>query len=487
MSRLPSCLLPATVLALACAGCFRLRSSSGGGETAFEPPRPVDAGDVAVPTGYRAEVVATGLDFPTGVAFDDQGRLHVTEAGYSYGELRLEPRLVRIEADGTRVIVARGEDPPWNGLVWHEGAFYVAGGHYQAGHILRVTPDGAIAVLVDGLPSQGDHHTNGPAIGPDGWLYFGQGTATNSGVVGPDNFDHGWPQRHPELHDVPCRDVVLNGINFASRDPRESGIDKDVHTGAFVPFGEVTTPGQIIEGRLPCSGAVMRVRPEGGPLELVAWGLRNPFGLAFAPGGGLYVTDNQLDVRGSRPVYGTGDLLWRVEPGGWYGWPDYFAGTPLERGGWFEAPGEPAPRLLLRTAPGTPPPPAAVLGVHSSSSGVDFSRSAEFGYVGQAFVAQFGDLAPKVGKVLHPVGFKVVRVDVEEGLTRDFVVNRGPVTAPASWYGNGHGGLERPLGLRFAPDGRALYIADFGVLTVGSEGFGPRPGTGVIWRVVRVQ
>jgi hypothetical protein len=53
------------------------------------------------------------------------------------------------------------------------------------GRILRVTPDGQLTPLVSSLPSLGDHHTNGPAIGPDGSLYFSVGTATNSGVVGP--------------------------------------------------------------------------------------------------------------------------------------------------------------------------------------------------------------------------------------------------------------------------------------------------------------
>jgi hypothetical protein len=51
---------------------------------------------------------------------------------------------------------------------------------------LRIDLHGSIMPLVEGLPSLGDHHTDGPVIGPDGFLYFGQGTATNS-VVGEDN------------------------------------------------------------------------------------------------------------------------------------------------------------------------------------------------------------------------------------------------------------------------------------------------------------
>ena len=54
--------------------------------------------------------------------------------------------------------------------------------------------------------------------------------------------------------------------------------------------------------------------------------------------------------------------------------------------------------------------------MHSSSNGFDFSRSKAFGFEGEAFIAQFGDMAPEVGKVWSPVGFKVVRVDVATGV-----------------------------------------------------------------------
>ncbi len=64
-------------------GCYRLQPSSGGGQAAFEPPRTVRAADVALPPGYRAAVAAAGFSFPTGVAFDADGRPHVTESGYS--------------------------------------------------------------------------------------------------------------------------------------------------------------------------------------------------------------------------------------------------------------------------------------------------------------------------------------------------------------------------------------------------------------------
>ena len=56
-------------------------------------------------------------------------------------------------------------------------------------------------------------------------------------------------------------------------------------TGPFMPFGEAADSGQVIPGEARCGGAVFRIAPEGGEPELVAWGFRNPFGLAFSPEG----------------------------------------------------------------------------------------------------------------------------------------------------------------------------------------------------------
>ena len=37
-------------------------------------------------------------------------------------------------------------------------------------------------IIVDGLPSEGDHQTDKLKFGPDGLLYFGQGSSTDNGV-----------------------------------------------------------------------------------------------------------------------------------------------------------------------------------------------------------------------------------------------------------------------------------------------------------------
>lgn len=479
----PTLLVVLAALAVA-PGCFSARASSGGGETTPpSPARSIRTADIEVPAGYVVEVVATGLTFPTGVAFDDAGQVYVTEAGYSYGEVFTTPRLLRIDPGGRTTVVATGKNPPWTGVAWADGAFIVSeGGVTEGGRILRITPGGERQTLVAGLPSFGDHHTNGPVVGPDGFIYFGQGTATNSGIVGEDNHKFGWLKRHPEFHDVPCRDVTMTGAALTTPNPLTKDEDDKAMTGAFVPFGTQTQKGQVIPGQVPCSGAVMRVPARGGTLHLVAWGFRNPFGLAFAPDGKLYVTDNGYDERGSRPIWGNADHLWAVTPGTWYGWPDFADGRPVAQDR-YAPPGQPAPPALLETLPNPPPQPVAFFAVHSSSNGIDISRDPSFGFVGDAFVAQFGDQAPDVGKVLHPVGFKVVRVDLKTGVIRDFAVNRGKDNGPASRLKSG--GLERPVSVRFDRAGKSLYVVDFGVMIMDEQGAKPKQGTGALFRITR--
>lgn len=119
------------------------------------------------------------------------------------------------------------------------------------------------------------------------------------------------------------------------------------------------------------------------------------------------------------------------------------------------------------------------------SDGLDFSRNPNFGHVGQAFIAVFGDIShpPDDGKVRRPVGCRVIRVNLANGVAQDFVINKGREAGPGSKEGNG--GIERPIDVRFNNDGSLLYVADFGVMTTASGGPTPYPGTGVVWRVRR--
>ena len=70
--------------ALSCIlACGAVMPQSGGGD--IEPPaagRKIKASDIALSAGYEIKPVATGLTFPTGVTFDDQGQAYVVEGGY---------------------------------------------------------------------------------------------------------------------------------------------------------------------------------------------------------------------------------------------------------------------------------------------------------------------------------------------------------------------------------------------------------------------
>ena len=82
--------------------------SNGAGEAVFVPPRVIDPAAVAVPPGFCIEPVVTGLTYPSAVLTDETDRLYVLEAGYAYGEDFVLPRLLRVEADGKIVEVAKG-------------------------------------------------------------------------------------------------------------------------------------------------------------------------------------------------------------------------------------------------------------------------------------------------------------------------------------------------------------------------------------------
>jgi glucose/arabinose dehydrogenase len=132
-----------------------------------------------------------------------------------------------------------------------------------------------------------------------------------------------------------------------------------------------------------------------------------------------------------------------------------------------------------------PPKPFVTFAPHAAANGFAFSRSADFGFVGDAFVALFGDLAPvTTARLARPVGYKVVRVDMHNRTVVDFAVNR--IEGPASKLP--HAGFERPSDCEFGPDG-ALYVTDWGEIDIAPEAGGVRmqAGTGTLWRIRRTE
>lgn len=207
-------------------------------------PRP-DRNAADLPRGYRVEVVFDNLTYPTSVEFDDAGAMYIAEGGYSYGDEIAPARILRVPSKGESEVVADQLSAPITDLLWHGNRLYIS----HRGKISVLESDG-VRDLVTGLPSLGDHHNNQMTIGPDGKLYFGQGVATNSGVVGLDNFKIGWLAKYPDVHDVPAKDIRLTDQAFETADVldilsekrkgpgAEEGKGSDDKSGAHKNHGE---------------------------------------------------------------------------------------------------------------------------------------------------------------------------------------------------------------------------------------------------------
>src|SRR5215213_5184613 len=177
---------------------------------------PPDAAAAQVPQGYRVEVVATDLIYPTSVEFDRSGNMFIAEGGYVYGDHAAPARIWRVSQDGEMKIIADQLNGPITDLLFFKDRLYIS----HKGKISVIDNGGAVKDLVTDLPSYGDHFNNQLAAGPDGKIYFGQGVATNSGVVGVDNaYPFVWLLLWPDVHDVPAKDIQLTGESFLTPQP----------------------------------------------------------------------------------------------------------------------------------------------------------------------------------------------------------------------------------------------------------------------------
>jgi glucose/arabinose dehydrogenase len=530
--------------------------------------------DIIVPEGYKVEVFAKGLNFPTAIAFagnKERFQVFVLESGRGLpsrcndnedpafgGKFNvanpLTPDILVFDQEGRQLAGPIGKptadggglqpDGPAVGLGFQHG---FAGGRLFASdsnQSLRtigrnnssriVTVDlatGAVTPFITGLPT-GDHPTEQFAF-RDSWVYWSQGSATNSGVVGHDN---GGGENQ---HDIPCQDVTLSENLFDSGDGHLTSGYSDhgvARPGAVVrAFEGATAPGM-------CTGAILRARVDAerpaDTIEPVSWGYRNPFGLRFAPAdhalaGRLLVTENGEDERGARPTNNAPDRLQLAQqnPDGspdYHGWPDRFGFLDSTQAV-FDPIGGPGDDLCVPDA-GNPPslctpaslnailtedrpvkpvlavppqPPVAPLALEAAdvaAVGLDFAPEAFVGGVvrrGAALVAREGDFGfsaangtPEEGHDVQLVNFGRPGEPLKLELSR-FAFNR---TFEQAFVSEVHG-INRPVDGKFGPDG-AFYLVDYGaVRDFGQsdpdskfkvEGDGPLvqiPGTGVIWRI----
>jgi glucose/arabinose dehydrogenase len=423
---------------------------------------------VAMTPSSPLEPLFDELSFPTSLAVGDAGSFYVAESGLSFDGAPPGGRIWLLERDARRTLLVENLRPPVNGLTLQKDWLYVSEGG-NPGRISRFDLSGrSQEVILDNLPGLGNYHTNMVAFGPDGKLYFSQGAMTNTGIVGLDAYELGWLRRLPHNYDLPGFDIVLNGVNVETLNPFSEVESATIETGAFVPFGQRTERGQRIRAQLPCTAAVMRCNPDGSQLELVAWGLRNAYGVGFLPDGRLLAVDQGADDRGSRPLGNVPDMLFEVHQGSWYGWPDFIGDVPINDPRYRPERG-PSPAPLLANHDALPPPekPLLCFPPHTAAVKFDVAPAGASSWAGYIFVALFGDEIPMTAPTGPRVGRSVVRVNPHDWSLNPFVQD----------------GLLRPIDVRFSPTGDALYILDFGYFEMLDNGeVSAKKKSGKLWR-----
>ncbi len=190
---------------------------------------------------------------------------------------------------------------------------------------------------------------------------------------------------------------------------------------------------------------VFKINADGSMSEFAS-GIRNPVGIAFAPGtNDLYVTTNERDGLGDElpPDYFTS-----VKPGGFYGYPYAYIGSHPDPVWGAKDPGGKVASTIT---------PDVLFHAHSAPTGLAFYTGANFPaeYKGDAFVSLHGSWNSG-----NPTGYKVVRIHFVNGKPMNGYEN----FATGFWNGMGNTGEPakvwgRPVGLAVAKDG-SLLIAD---------------------------
>jgi glucose/arabinose dehydrogenase len=540
--------------------------------------------DITVPAGFKASVFASGLNAPTGIAFlgeRDHFHVFVLESGHglpsrcneqaSFGSGDFDPHnpftpdILVFDQNGARIGSPLGKPTaPGVGLQpegpavdiaferGFEGGRLFASDSNQATHAHNgqnnssriVTVDihtGKVTPFITQLPT-GDHPTEQFAF-KGGFIYWSQGSTTNSGVVGRDNGGGA------NQSDIPCQDIVLSKNVF------DSG--GGVFTSGYSPFG-VTQPGATIPAffnsftgqvrRGVCDGATLRAKlNDPDTIEVFGWGHRNGYAIRFAPedhplAGQLLVGEDGADERGNRPSNGAPEVL-SIDfqnPDGtpvYHGWPDRYGFLAASQAV-FNPVGGASDDLCVFDA-GNPPsfctpaslanilkfdvpiadvlafPPAPIIAplaleaADSSFTGIDFAPKSFLGgpvLPGAALYSLEGDFgfsppnavapAPEVGHEIKLINFNQ---DPDSPLQLSFQnFARNDTGEQAFISTTNSAGFNRPTNVRFGPDGCA-YVVDYGA--VRDPGGGPGgatrfvnpadaplvqiPGTGVIFKICR--
>jgi putative membrane-bound dehydrogenase-like protein len=260
-----------------------------------------------LPPNFTVECIASPplVQRPMMAAFDDRGRLYVTESAglnLDFNKLRENPpnsicRLEDSDGDGKfdkRTIFADRMTFP-SGALWHNGALFVASA--PSLWKLEDTNDDGVCdkrtEIVTGFGSIGNGaDLHGPFLGPDGWLYFSDGRNGHSVT----------------LHDGALWKGKAAGVYRCKTDG--AGLEVVFGGGMDNPVEAVFTP----EGEMLVSCNLVTARPQ------------RIDGILFGIEGGVYPHDSCFNEYKS-----TGDLLQPVSNLGWVaisGLMRYHSNTP---------------------------------------------------------------------------------------------------------------------------------------------------------------
>jgi hypothetical protein len=540
----------------------------------FNPTLPPS---IVLPPGFAASVFVSGLNFPTGIAFlgDSQSfQVFVLESGHGLGGSRCNeqgdpavggtfsstnpftPDILVFNRNGTLIRGPLGKPTPSGGGFQPAGpAIDISfvnglsggqlfatdsnqsthgGGQNNSSRIVTVNPmTGQVTSFITDLPT-GDHPTEQLAF-KGGWIYWSQGSTTNSGVVGLDN------NGGANQSDIPCQDITLSDNVFIS------SLSPFVATSGYSPFGKQqpgakipaffnSFTGQVRQG--VCDGAILRSRLNDSTraIEAFSWGYRNPYAIRFPPSdhplaGGILAGEDGADERGARPSNNAPDVLQlgRQNPDGspdYHGWPDRYGFLPSSQavfnpiGGGSDdlcqsPPNKPFPACIpdvlandvpianvLAFPPQPITSPLAIEGADSSFTGVDFAPDAfvtgpvrpgavlyslegDFGFSPENATAP----APVIGHEVKLINFNQLPDTPLSLQIQNFARNS---TGDQAFVTPNINGFNRPTNIRFGPDGCA-YVVDYGavrdagadshVVGTGNGSLVQIPGTGVIWKI----
>lgn len=379
-----------------------------------------------VPGGFRAVLVAEGLEHPRRLLVLPNGDLIVAEQKVGYLTLLRDD-----DGDGRAEWVERhaeGFKGPY-GLAWRDGEILVAD---QVG--IWAVPHKLGEVRAGHGEQKPIHEVPPEERRPDPNAY-GQKLITREGAFG----------------------LVAGHVN---RD-LEIAPDGRLYVG-------VGSSGNI--GEEPELKATIQVfSPDGQDQRTYASGARNPTDLAFHPStGALWAIVQERDGLGDRLVP---DYLIAVREGGFYGWPYSYIGSNPQPGYAERAPEKVNAAIT----------PDLLFEAHASAMGLVFYDGASFPeeYRGDAFVALKGSWNRS-----QPVGYSVVRVpfsgDRPQGEYENFVTGfRVDDRERAEVWG-------RPAALALAKNGDLLIADDTGgtiwrIISTGDGGAradGASTGTG---------